>query len=204
MDIDLPGLDGYATTRLIHEWQTARAVAPTPIVALSAHAMREAVSASLDAGCVAHIAKPIDRAALLKTIRHYLLPRSVPASTPLEAAPLTAGVAALVPKFLASKPQQIEQARLCLAAKDFEPIRRFGHNLRGTGPGYGFPRIEQLGRDLEKAAVEGDEGRIAQQLEALHRFIMSLSPTMTGPALTSGPADVPKITSLTVAGSVTL
>jgi HPt (histidine-containing phosphotransfer) domain-containing protein len=82
-------------------------------------------------------------------------------------------VAELVPSYLASKPQQIEDARTCLAAKDFDPIRRFGHNLRGTGPGYGFPSIAQLGKEIETAATDHDETRIAAQLEALHRMIAS-------------------------------
>jgi len=171
MDIDLPGLDGHATTRLIQEWQAQRGVAPTPIVALSAHAMAEEVRASLAAGCAAHVAKPVDRATLLRTVRHYARPIRTDQASPPHAPVLAEGVAELVPRYLASKPKQIEEARVSLAAKDFETIRRFGHNLRGTGPGYGFPSIETLGREIEKAAAECDETRISRQLEALHRLV---------------------------------
>jgi len=80
-------------------------------------------------------------------------------------------VAALVPKYLASKPRQIEEARASLAAKDFPPIRRFGHNLKGTGLGYGFPRIEEIGAELEKAATDADERSISEQLGMLSRFL---------------------------------
>jgi len=171
MDIDMPGLDGCAATKLIRERQAEQGAMPTPIVALSAHAMREAVRASLDAGCVAHIAKPVERSTLLRTIRRYALSQRVsPVGTP--AIPAAAdGVASLVPAYLASKPRQIEEARACLAVKDFEPIQRFGHNLKGTGGGYGFPRIEELGKEIEKAASARDVGRIAIQLEVLYRFV---------------------------------
>ena len=53
----------------------------------------------------------------------------------------------------------------------FGPIRRFGHNLKGTGRGYGFPPIEELGREIERAAAQGDPNRIVEQLDALHRFV---------------------------------
>ena len=82
---------------------------------------------------------------------------------------------ALVPQYLASKQKQIEEARSCLTARDFDPIRRFGHNLKGTGGGYGFPAIEEMARDIERAAVETDIDRIAEQLDALHRFVIESS-----------------------------
>ena len=81
------------------------------------------------------------------------------------------GVAALVPEDLASKPAQIEEALGHLAVHSFEPIQRFGHNLKGTGRGYGLPEIEELGRALEKSAREGAEAEIAGQLLALHRLV---------------------------------
>jgi len=80
-------------------------------------------------------------------------------------------IAALVPRYLASKLRQIEEARTSLAAKDFEPVRIFGHNLKGTGLGYGFPRIEEIGDEMEQAALDQDELNISRQLDALCRFL---------------------------------
>ena len=68
---------------------------------------------------------------------------------------------ALVPQYLASKEKQIEEARAALASRDFGPIRRFGHNLKGTGRGYGFPSIEDMGTEIERAATQADASRIA-------------------------------------------
>ena len=44
-------------------------------------------------------------------------------------------IAALVPQYLASKWRQMEEAQVRLLEHDLEPVRRFGHNLRGTGRG---------------------------------------------------------------------
>ncbi len=151
MDIDMPVMDGYTATRRIRGWQQANARQSknpvTPIVALSADAMREAVRASLDAGCVAHVAKPLDRQTLLKTIRRYMPAPGGRSASLAGTIPVSDQVMALVPQYLASKEKQIEEARAALATRDFGPIRRFGHNLKGTGRGYGFPPIEEMGKE---------------------------------------------------------
>ncbi len=182
MDIDMPVLDGIGATKAIRTWEAARGMSPTPIVALSADAMSEAVRSSLDAGCVAHVAKPIDCGTLLTTIWRYARVRSAPAPAgnygPTPIVELSDQVRALVPQYLASKQKQIDEARDCLTARDFGPIRRFGHNLKGTGSGYGFPAIEEIGRKIERAAATADIDRIAEQLNALHRFVSESGATI--------------------------
>jgi PAS domain S-box-containing protein len=169
MDIDMPEMDGYQAAAAILDWQRGQRAEPTPIVALSAHAMEEAVRASLEAGCVAHIAKPVDAETLLGAILGYA--RTAPPKGPAPAPDTPSVEPTLVPGYLAAKPAQIEQARNCLATRDFAPIRSFGHNLKGTGLGYGFPGIGEIGSEIEKAAASGDAGRIAAQLEALSRVV---------------------------------
>ena len=169
MDIDMPVLDGYGAARAIRAWESNHGTC-TPIVALSADAMSEAVRSSLEAGCVAHVAKPIDRDTLLKTIDRYASARN-PLLASTETSSIPEQILALVPQYLASKRKQIEEARYFLESRDFGPIRRFGHNLKGTGRGYGFPTIEDLGREIERAAAQADVDRIAKQLDALHRFV---------------------------------
>jgi HPt (histidine-containing phosphotransfer) domain-containing protein len=80
-------------------------------------------------------------------------------------------VAALVPGYLASKMKQIEDARANVAAQEFEPVRRFAHNLKGTGIGYGFPRIEEIGAEMEEAALDCDAPGISRKLAELLEFL---------------------------------
>jgi CheY-like chemotaxis protein len=167
-------LDGYAATRKIREWQASEGIRPTPIIALSAHAVQELVRASLEAGCNAHLAKPVERAVLIDTLYHYTV--SGEAVKPIETVETTGEeldpeIAELVPQYLASKWRQMEEAQGCLLEHDLEPVRRFGHNLRGTGQGYGFPPLEKIGKELEAAATAREEARIAEQLERLRQFL---------------------------------
>lgn len=59
MDIQMPVMDGYETTKAIRE--SAREDAKTvPIIALTANAFNEDIAKSLSCGMNAHVAKPID------------------------------------------------------------------------------------------------------------------------------------------------
>jgi PAS domain S-box-containing protein len=173
MDIDMPILDGRTATRQIREWEKGAGRRATPVVALSAHAVREECRLCFKAGCVAHVAKPVDQATLIATIERFA--QAPLALAPVERVEVSREVAALVPKYLASKPREIEEALAHLAGGDLEPIRRFAHNLKGTGRGYGFPEIEELGRAIEESAEKDDEAGIAGQLSALHRFVHDAS-----------------------------
>jgi len=187
MDLDMPVLDGYAATREIRKWQARQGIPPTPIIALSAHAVEELVRASLEAGCNMHLAKPVERAVLIDTLYRYTasgeavklaeaveLIGAVKPKDPVEETgneELAPEIAALVPQYLASKWRQMEEAQVRLLEHDLEPVRRFGHNLRGTGRGYGFPPLENIGKELEAAAAACEEARISEQLERLRQFL---------------------------------
>ncbi len=57
MDIQLPGRDGLSLTR---ELKADAATANIPIVALTAHAMKDDQERAFAAGCAGYIAKPIN------------------------------------------------------------------------------------------------------------------------------------------------
>ncbi len=67
MDIQMPVMDGLEATRLLREAGYDR-----PILALTAHAMKHDVWQCLDAGCDAHLAKPIEREKFIITVAGFL------------------------------------------------------------------------------------------------------------------------------------
>jgi len=68
MDIQMPVMDGLAATRAIRNTERLSALAPTPIIALSANAMDYQIASYREAGCDDYIAKPIDLARLANAI----------------------------------------------------------------------------------------------------------------------------------------
>jgi two-component system cell cycle response regulator DivK len=71
MDIQLPGLDGYETTRRIRANPALRGV---PIIAVTSYALSGDDVKALAAGCDAYVTKPFSPRELLAKIRE-LLPR---------------------------------------------------------------------------------------------------------------------------------
>lgn len=69
MDIQLPGLDGYAATRRI---KANAELAAIPVIAVTSYALSGDDQKAIEAGCDAYFAKPVSPRELLATIREYL------------------------------------------------------------------------------------------------------------------------------------
>lgn len=73
MDIEMPVMDGYTATQEIRRLEEENQNDATPIIALTAHALKEHAQKSLEAGCTAHLTKPIKKDKLLATIEEHVL-----------------------------------------------------------------------------------------------------------------------------------
>ena len=69
MDIQLPVMDGYETTRRIRADPESKAI---PIIAVTSYALTGDEAKALAAGCNAYITKPYSPRALLAKMREYL------------------------------------------------------------------------------------------------------------------------------------
>lgn len=69
MDIQMPVMDGYEATRAIRAWEREQALPPTQIIALTALALKEEGVKILEAGCDAHMTKPIKKHILLEVLQ---------------------------------------------------------------------------------------------------------------------------------------
>jgi two-component system cell cycle response regulator DivK len=69
MDLQLPGMDGYAVTRRLKEDAATAAIA---VVALTAYAMPGDRDKALAAGCDGYIPKPIDTKEFPAAVHHYV------------------------------------------------------------------------------------------------------------------------------------
>ena len=69
MDMQMPVMDGYTAAAAIREYEKAKALPPSRIIALTASVMRDDVAKALAAGCDAHMGKPVKKAALFEMLR---------------------------------------------------------------------------------------------------------------------------------------
>ena len=166
MDVQMPVMDGYSTTRGIRQWEGENRARPVPILALTAHALPEEVRKSLDAGCTAHLTKPIGKAALLHAIEEHTMGRV--------RVRVNSSLAELVPRFLENRRRDVEAIAAALKQADYENVRILGHNMKGTGAGYGLNRITEIGASLEQAAGRREPEEIRTRAAELARYLDGL------------------------------
>ena len=81
MDMQMPVMDGLEATRAIRAFERTRPDRPrTPVIMLSANAMRQHYEDSLAAGADLHLPKPITAAALLAGMESVLTSSAVRAT----------------------------------------------------------------------------------------------------------------------------
>jgi CheY-like chemotaxis protein len=69
MDMQMPVMDGYEATQAIRAWEREHDLPPTQVIALTALALKEDGAKILEAGCNAHMTKPIKKHTLLEVLQ---------------------------------------------------------------------------------------------------------------------------------------
>jgi CheY-like chemotaxis protein len=169
MDAHMPVMDGYTATARLREWERGRGAEPLPILALTADAFQEAAERSREAGFTAHLTKPIAKTTLLEAIHTHA--RRSAAREPREQVVVDAALSAIVPRFLDNMRSNGPALSQALQRSDFDSIRTIGHNMKGTGAGYGFPVLSSLGAALEQAAKQHDAEMIRSKTEELAEYL---------------------------------
>ena len=171
MDRQMPVMDGLTATRAIRTWEKANHRPPTPIIALTAAALKGDREKCVEAGCTAYLTKPIKQEVLLQAIVDYSR-TPPPPSSPVaargqdltRAARRNEGKA----EFLRNRKKDVTTMRGALDRQDFATVSLLSHGMRGAGGMCGFLAITEIGAALETAADDFDDA-------ASHRWVDELS-----------------------------
>lgn len=79
-----------------------------------------------------------------------------------------AEIAPLIPGFLHNRRKDVVALLRAVEQGDFERARVLGHSMKGSGGGYGFDAITEIGHGIETAAKTRD-------IDALRTCITTLS-----------------------------
>ena len=176
MDVQMPVMDGLTATRTIRAIERQRGCPAIPIIAVTANAGSEDIEKSGSAGCNAHLSKPISKRELLGAIEKYMRQRE-----PVEMAQseflnairveIPLGLEDIVPGYLASRRKEVSEMTELLASSDFARLAVLGHDLKGSGGGYGFPELTRLGAALEHSAKQTDGVGLRTNLTDLGNYL---------------------------------
>lgn len=80
-------------------------------------------------------------------------------------------IANLIPGYLENRRKDIVKMREALSKNDYEAICFIGHSMRGSGGGYGFSAISDIGTVLEQAAKQDNKDEIKRKIDELEDYV---------------------------------
>jgi len=176
MDRQMPVMDGLTATRAIRQWEQANQRPPTPIIALTASALKGDQEKCVAAGCTAYLTKPIKQEVLLQAIKEHSI--VVPASSKVKSGRkdtilvhANPKFADLIPGFLQNRRQDVIAMLDALDRGDFETVESLGHGMKGAGGSWGFQAITDIGAALEQAAESADADTSRKWVGELSRYL---------------------------------
>jgi signal transduction histidine kinase/CheY-like chemotaxis protein/HPt (histidine-containing phosphotransfer) domain-containing protein len=182
MDMQMPEMDGLEAARMLRADPAFRDL---PIIAMTANAMKEDLDACLAAGMNDRVTKPIDRKALLTTLRKWL-PQATdqtgppaaaaPGFTPVTGEPAAAPAALeginvsdtlarlglefgtlskMLVRFANGQRKTVEDLRAAVAAGDLDAASRHAHAIAGAAGNLGAEDLRRAAKAMELAARDG-------------------------------------------------
>ena len=188
MDVQMPLMDGFAATGAIREYEKLTGLR-TPIVAMTAHAMKGDRERCLDAGMDDYLAKPI-RSKLLAAVLEQVSSGSCLAAAQPTTAALDIEVAeclvdwksalegvdgdrdllkSVIEVFLEESVRLMLELQTAVSASDFGRIRHAGHSLKGALLGAGAVPTAELAQVLEMMGAQGLMDSPNERLSELER-----------------------------------
>jgi CheY-like chemotaxis protein/HPt (histidine-containing phosphotransfer) domain-containing protein len=166
MDMQMPIMDGYETTRLIRKnpsWERL------PIIAITANSLSSDRQKCLNCGCSSYLAKPFKSETLIREIKTYLKNQFIKGkNSDLFSQQL---IADLMPEFIEMLGETLNDLQEAINMKDLQSIKNISHGLKGTAGMYGLMQISELAGFIEKAVADKNYIRMTQ----LYQQIISLA-----------------------------
>jgi CheY-like chemotaxis protein len=189
----MPIMNGFEATEQIRAWEKNRGGHRTPIVALTANAMREDIEKTVKAGCDIHLSKPIRKARLMDVIKKFQAKShsSQPDADP--SAPVTTelsepdvchvnmetlarlrddmgdNIGILIDKFLEKLPGRIQAIVDAVDQNSPERLSQSAHSLKGISSTFGAENLASIARQLEMIGKSGhipEDGKFLAMVRA--------------------------------------
>ena len=186
MDLQMPEMDGFEATAAIRKGEAVTGTR-IPIIALTAHAMKDDRERCLGAGMDGYISKPVQAEELLKITEalaadagpiesmgepaHTIMDRNLALARVDGDEALLADLAKL---FCEESPKMMAAVQQAIAAKDAERLERAAHSLKGAVATLAAQKAFDAALRLERLGRAGDLSEAERAYEALESQIERL------------------------------
>jgi CheY-like chemotaxis protein/HPt (histidine-containing phosphotransfer) domain-containing protein len=173
-DMHMPRLDGFGLTREIRARERDAGVPRTPIVAVTADAMRGEEERCLAADMDAYIAKPVSLSGLRTVLLRWVAvaqPEAAPVRPRIDHTALKewvgddpSAIAAVVKRFVESARASVEDLWAAERTGDLAALAAVAHRLKGAALTLGATSLGNIAARIEAAAKAGERAACAEAL----------------------------------------
>lgn len=173
MDIQMPVMDGYEATKRIKAEERFKHI---PIIATTAHAMKEDERKIMAVGFDGYLSKPIVFEELIDEVsKHFVETGDDDASINEEiSAAYEEELKSMYNEYFQILPKEVDNLMNALYKSDYKSISQIGHDLKGTGSLFDQEKITELGKAIESAANKKNRDHLKTLIDSLNDHIESL------------------------------
>jgi signal transduction histidine kinase/DNA-binding response OmpR family regulator len=188
MDIQMPNMDGYEAVSILRKEGVK-----TPIIAMTANAMKGDEQKCIDAGCDDYLPKPIERYGLTEKIHKYLSRTELPSAAQPESAPVSEEIINIerlierfgdlsiieevLPSYLEDNKNHFRELSEAIQTKDCKAVVFHAHAIKGAGRNLSIETMTAIAAKLEAAGRDNNielAARIFEQLKPEFEKVMAL------------------------------
>ena len=200
MDVQMPEMDGLEATRRIRQLEGPDT--HTPIIAMTAHAMKGDRERCIEAGMDDYVSKPLEPKDVFAAIERWLSerPTSIEKLEPVILDPTKNGLISktdsvkidlekalprfgddqdffieMLVEFIQALPERCEKLKNAFNARNIEDVSRQAHNLKGAASNFAVEPLTSISKEIEINARNGDISQAEAQINQIESQISALN-----------------------------
>jgi len=165
-------MDGFEVIKKMRSFEKVKAISHTPVIALTGLSTKRDKKKCLSSGFDNFVEKPFDKKTLNKIIEKYTKRKDTLPG--FETDRVDKSIIKLIPSYLKNRRQDTARMKKALDLSDFELIEYLSHKMKGSGSAYGFMKISELSRQIERFAQKKEAKAIKDVMTQLENYLKSL------------------------------